>query len=80
MDGHVALYCELYLHSPDLNPNYSNRLGHDWKKLKERIYLTQKEICEFMGQASPKAPVFCPCYCKICCKQTKCIHGKNVHQ
>ena len=83
-DGHEALYCEMYLSlesDTNLNPNYSNRIGHDWEKLDERIYLTQKEICEFMGQPSPKAPNFwCRGYCKICCKQTKCRHGENVHQ
>ena len=80
-DGHRALYCEMYLSDPNLNPNYSNRIGHDWEKLDERIYITQKEICEFMGQPSPKAPNR-GCdrgYCKICCKQTKCRHGENVH-
>ena len=80
-DGHIALYCELYLDNPDSNPNYSNRIGHDWEKLTEKVYLIQKEICELMGQPSPKAPNFwCRGYCKICCKQTKCRHGENVHQ
>ena len=81
-DGHRALlYCEMYPSDPNLNPNYSNRIGNDWEKLDERIYITQKEICEFMGQPSPKAPNR-GCdrgYCKICCKQTKCRHGENVH-